>query len=178
MAPSTHEETERKYNVDAATVMPALNTVKGVAGVRQAVTHDLEAFYFDTPDLDLIRHHVTLRRRSGGADSGWHLKLPAHGDSRTEVRLPLDASVGAVPDELLAPVRGIVRDHPLKPVARLRTHRLAYAIVDDQAAELGEVSDDTVMAERLVGDAAVQQWREWEVELIGGSDTLLDAIEE
>jgi hypothetical protein len=35
-----------------------------------------EADYYDTDDLRLIRGGITLRRRRGGDDAGWHLKLP------------------------------------------------------------------------------------------------------
>ena len=31
---------------------------------------------------DLADHHVTLRRRTGGPDAGWHLKLPAGADAQ------------------------------------------------------------------------------------------------
>ena len=49
----------------------------------------LSAVYYDTADLRLLRSRLTLRRRRGGNDAGWHLKLPAGADSRDEVRLPL-----------------------------------------------------------------------------------------
>ena len=81
----------------------------------QQVEQLLEATYFDTPDLDLAAHGVTLRRRSGGNDAGWHVKIPQGKDTRTEVRLPLDdgttgqwARQGA--GRVQAPVRALVRD--------------------------------------------------------------------
>ena len=36
----------------------------------------LTAAYLDTDDLRLARWRVSLRRREGGTDEGWHLKLP------------------------------------------------------------------------------------------------------
>lgn len=36
----------------------------------------MEAVYFDTADLDLLRLGVTLRRRPGGENAAWHVKLP------------------------------------------------------------------------------------------------------
>jgi hypothetical protein len=74
-------EIERKY--DAAGVAAALDAVTsmtGAAGVAAVSQHDeatLEAVYYDTEDLRLIRAGATLRRRTGGEDAGWHLKLPA-----------------------------------------------------------------------------------------------------
>src|ERR1035438_9244767 len=88
-------EIERKY--DAAGAPPALDAVTsitGVAGVAAVSRQDeqiLDAVYYDTEDLRLIRAGVTLRRRTGGEDAGWHLKLPAGADTRDEIRLPLAA---------------------------------------------------------------------------------------
>lgn len=190
MTASTHGETERKYDVDDATVLPTLRGVGEVAAVRQAVAYDLEAVYYDTAGLDLLRRRITLRRRTGGKDAGWHLKLPAQGDARTEIRLPLDtptesggtalseSAQSEVPPALLEPVRAIVRDRPLHAIARLRTRRLSYLLLSAGEVELAEVCDDSVTAERLIQDSETQVWREWEVELVDGGETLLDAVEE
>ena len=103
----TATETERKYDVPAGLrAADAGGRPTGRAG--DAETHDLDATYFDTEDLRLARHKRTLRRRTGGADAGWHLKTPGEGTSRTEHRLPLGRR--RVPDELRAEVRAIVRD--------------------------------------------------------------------
>ena len=56
---------------------------------RPTAESDLSATYYDTADLRLLRSRMTLRRRRGGSDAGWHLKLPAGADSRDEVRHPL-----------------------------------------------------------------------------------------
>ena len=34
----------------------------------------MDATYYDTASLSLIRWGVTLRHRSGGGDDGWHMK--------------------------------------------------------------------------------------------------------
>lgn len=70
-------EIERKYAVGAGFVLPDLSTVPGVVAVTSPHTYQLTAIYLDTPGLDLAAAHITLRRRSGGTDDGWHLKLPA-----------------------------------------------------------------------------------------------------
>ncbi|MFP3702171.1 CYTH domain-containing protein, partial [Burkholderia sp. SIMBA_013] len=69
-------ETERKFDVDAATPLPALGKIDGVERVGDPAIHTLEAIYFDTRDMALARRRITLRRRTGGPDAGWHLKLP------------------------------------------------------------------------------------------------------
>ncbi|MEV6489444.1 CYTH and CHAD domain-containing protein [Actinoplanes sp. NPDC051633] len=159
-------ETERKYDVPADFELPR---VPGADGGR---THELDATYYDTPDLRLARNKRTLRRREGGDDAGWHLKTPGDGSSRTEHRLPLSGD--SVPDELLEEVRAIVRDQPLRPVARLRTHRLETPVTDDGGRTLALIAQDTVTAET---DGGTQTWQEVEVELTDGDTKLLDLVE-
>ena len=126
-ATSTYIEVERKFEVVETTVSPSFEGLSSVARVERSPSQQLDAVYFDTPGHDLAAHHVTLRRRTGGPDAGWHLKLPAGPDARTEVRAPLDdgeaASAEAVPEALRDVVLAIVRDRPLGPVARITTSR-------------------------------------------------------
>ena len=91
---SRHLEVERKFDVVESTVSPSFEGIAAVGHVEESPAQTLDATYFDTPIHDLARNKITLRRRTGGSDAGWHLKLPAGPDSRTEVRLPLDASGG------------------------------------------------------------------------------------
>ena len=111
----------------------------------------------------LARPFPGVRRRTGGEDAGWHVKLPGGKDTRTEVRLPLGRAVRSVPIALLPHVRALVRDRPLSPVARVSTRRLEYTLHDDGGGVLATVCDDHVRSERLHGTALVQEWREWEV---------------
>lgn len=178
MGMSRHDEVERTYDVDRTTTLPTLTDTEGVSAMGQPTEVELVAVYFDTVGLDLARQGTTLRRRTGGFDEGWHLKLPAGKDTRTEVRLPLGRAVKTVPAKLREQVRAVVRDRPLVPVVRISTRRLEYKLVGDDAAVLAEVCDDQVHAERLNGREQVQDWREWEVELVDGARPLLDAVEQ
>ena len=137
MSPAQWDETERKYEVEGATLLPPLIGVHSVARLSQPVELALEAVYFDTAGLDLARHDVTLRRRSGGEDAGWHLKLPQDGDTRTELREPLGRATRTVPKALLPSVRARVRDRELAPIARISTRRLQYALIGDDGAGPG-----------------------------------------
>jgi CHAD domain-containing protein len=178
MTPRRYDEVERKYDVDQVAMLPPLTDVEGVSAVGQPVEHQLGAVYFDTADLALARHGATLRRRTGGDDAGWHLKLAKRKDARTELRLPLGPAAETVPEDLLAPVRALVRDHPVVPVARVSTRRLEHALLGLDDVVLAEVCDDEVRAERLHGPALVQAWREWEVELVTAGPALLDLVEQ
>ena len=74
---ATAQEIERKYESGPAVTLPGLSGVQGVAQETDLPSEDLSAEYYDTDDLRLIRAGVTLRRRRGGHDAGWHLKLQA-----------------------------------------------------------------------------------------------------
>lgn len=152
--------------------------VDGVTRVGRAVELELAAVYFDTVDLDLARRGVTVRRRTGGTDAGWHLELPRDCASRIEVRRPLGRATRTVPRALLEPVRALVRDRRLVPVARIVTRRHERALLDAGDAVLAHVRDDHVRAEQLTVGEQVDEWREWDVELVAGDDTLLDLVEE
>src|SRR6202000_3222677 len=119
---SRYLEVERKFDADESAPPPSFDGIAEVGRVEHAQTQSLDAVYFDTPSRDLALNRVTLRRRTGGLDAAWHLKLPAGADARTEVRAPLEATDGTtVPTELLDVVLAIVRDRPGSPVGRMRT---------------------------------------------------------
>lgn len=161
-------EVERKYDVDDAASVPDLRGLPGVSGVSDAVLHHLEAAYFDTPDLDLARSSITLRRRTGGDDEGWHLKLP-FGDDRYEVHAPLSRSVALPPAALRRIVHGVTRGAALARVVTLVTEREVRSVTGDDGELLALACDDRVTAVRHEPDGDhPQTWREWELELHHG----------
>lgn len=172
---SRYREVERKFDVDASAMSPSFDGIAGVARVERLPVQDLAAVYFDTSGHDLAARKVTLRRRTGGPDAGWHLKLPAGPDTRTEVRAPLGPDI---PGELLDVVMAIVRDRPLAPVAQIRTARELVVLRDDHGEVLAEFCDDqvTASAEGPEPAPAEQRWREWELELGCGDLKLLDRL--
>jgi CHAD domain-containing protein len=173
---SAYLEVERKFDVVESTVSPSFDGLASVARVERSPSQHLDAVYFDTPGRDLAAHHVTLRRRTGGADAGWHLKLPAGPDARTEVRAPLGDATDTVPEALLDVVLAIVRDRPLGPVARITTTRTVDMLYGPDGVALAEFCDDQVTAQADQDDAE-QRWREWELELADGGDRdLLDRL--
>lgn len=157
-----YTEVERKFAVTDDTVSPSFEGLSAVAAVERPGIQKLDAVYFDTPDRDLAAHRITLRRRTGGDDAGWHLKLPAGPDTRTEVRLPLGTDT--VPGDLRDVVLAIVRDRPLSPVARISTQRTVEVLHAPDGSELAEFCDDRVTASAIGGEE--QRWREWELELL------------
>lgn len=165
-------ETERKYDVPETFELPDMVGAGVIAGTGDAEIHDLDATYFDTEDLRLMRNRRTLRKRSGGHDAGWHLKTPADGEGRKEHRLNGDGDV--VPGELTALVRTITRTRPLVPVARLVTHRVETPLRDAGGRTLALIAQDQVRAESEGSESA---WQEVEVELVDGDAAVLDEVE-
>ena len=165
---SDHLETEQKYDADADFVLPRLGGLPELGGRRAADPKRvyLSATYFDTEDLHLIQHKITLRRRVGGDDEGWHLKLPVRKDTRQELHAPLDeGAAGSVPARLAAQVEDITAGQSLRPVAILDTERTVVTLADPAGDALVEVADDLVTAVRFgAPDSEPMRWREIEVE--------------
>ncbi|MBX6388072.1 MAG: CYTH and CHAD domain-containing protein [Frankia sp.] len=196
-------EIERKFSVGPEFVLPALvgadeeaggdaagggGGVPGVAALGEPRTFTQEAVYFDSDDLRLARAKITLRRRTGGEDDGWHLKLPAGGGARDEIRRPLEdgepdergIAHSAPPADLLDIVFLRLRGARVRPIARLVTTRTATSLLDAGGAEIAEIVDDRVSAQTLGEATMVTGWREIEVELAGddadAGEKLLDEI--
>ncbi|EHI43420.1 hypothetical protein OPAG_06697 [Rhodococcus opacus PD630] len=178
---TAQQEREDKYDVGADFAVPDLHDLVPPGGRLNEDTVTLDNDYFDTTDRDLLRHHVTLRRRSGDTDAGWQLKVPDR-KARTEIRVPLGADE-SVPDELATLISGVALGKPVHPVASISTVRRRRRMLDPDGNLLTEVADDTVhatAAAAAAGDGAVaSEWREVEVELgERGDGKLLEAIGE
>jgi len=186
-APDSSLEIERKYAVAAGFVVPDLSAVPGVAAVTGPDVYHLTAVYLDTPGLDLAAARITLRRRTGGTDAGWHLKLPAGTETRREVHAPLGPGSEPVPDELTSLVAEVIGGQPLRPIARLQTTRTVRRLTDAAGQVLAEVADDEVTGSLPDHDAdntdsppdpaawrTATAWREVEIELARGTADLLD----
>ena len=178
--PTTNREVERKVRVPEDFELPPLEgVVPGVVTVERGEPISLDAAYHDTEDVRLVRWGATLRRRTGGTDEGWHLKLPVEGAGpgvRDELGLPLDAGeTGHVPAPIADVVRSLVREASLVHLATVRTGRTPFVLRDGQGEQLAELVDDRV--EIVEGDQVVRTFREIEVEARGeDADDLLDAV--
>jgi inorganic triphosphatase YgiF len=182
-----HLEIEQKFDVDEDFERPDFGALADALheGITAAtpVRHHLAATYFDTPDARLAANKITLRRRTGGTDEGWHLKLPEGLDTRRELRAPLDGHNGPdseVPERLAGRVADVTGGLPLAPIAVLDTERTVVTLTGHDGRVLAEVADDLVTARRLGGSggAAAGQplrWREIEVEVPAASSALQKA---
>ena len=179
-SPGEHLETEQKYDADADFVLPDLAGLGGSAKATRPRRYYLSATYFDTDDLDLSKNRITLRRRVGGTDEGWHLKRPVGQDTRKELRVPLDegapSDAGTVPAMLAAQVEDLTAGQPLRAIAILDTERTVVNLTGPAGEPMAEVADDLVTATRLSAPSSEPlTWREIEVELTGPAPGLLEA---
>jgi CHAD domain-containing protein len=163
-------EIETKYDVAADFVLPDLADVGPGVTAGEQVELQLEATYFDTAELRLANAGIALRRRTGGTDDGWHLKISRGPDERIEVQRPLGRDPANVPDALADLVLARARRSPLVPIATLRTHRVVLHLLGSGDVKLAEIADDRVTGE---SGSAVSAWREVEVELVEGDRDLL-----
>jgi inorganic triphosphatase YgiF len=148
-----YREVERKFEADPGSPLPDLSGVGGT--VSEAEKSQPDATYFDTADAQLARRGITLRRRTGGEDAGWHLKLPAGVDERTEVRLPLGRATRTVPRALTRDVRAIVRDRPLLPIAVLMTTRTERRLLYVRSMASSTMSDPRQNPPKINGDLSI-----------------------
>ena len=181
MTPGTHWEVESTFDVSTSADVPDL-TLGGELDARAEQVHHLSATYYDAEDLRLTRAKITVRRRTGGKDDGWHVKLPAVETSagstgRTELTFPLTDSAD-VPDEVRTAVWGYARHDELIPIARIDNER-HETVVERGGSAIVEFCDDHVRGTRLRDGAAIS-WREWELELVdserGGSVDVLSRL--
>ena len=155
-------EQEDKYEVDPDWVMPQLTELVPDGGRLDQEMRKLDNTYFDTPGAGLRSFGVTLRRRVGGSETGWQLKVP-NGTARTELQSGSRAKT--LPPPLAKGVEGLLAGENLDPVATIMTTRTAYQLRNADGELVLEIADDQVESGPPDGDSMLHSWREVEVEL-------------
>ncbi|MGK0722198.1 CYTH domain-containing protein [Leucobacter sp. W1478] len=190
-------EVERKYAVTSKAEFPRSPAFAAV-GLRpiEPESFTLEATYFDTSEASLGQQRIAVRKRVGGKDEGWHMKLKGADGSR-ELVWPL---ADEMPDGLLREIVDRIGEqgvHRLIAVATMRTVRTIVRVqgftsptatsagsalavhgasdADDLPDESGqandwlvELADDRVVATNALSGEETS-WREWEAELAPGA---------
>ncbi len=171
----SHVEIELKFTVADDFAFGAV-TLPDAVRLEDGRDLTLEAEYFDTADRRLFARGITLRRRRGGDDEGWHLKLPRSAGEREELAEPLGEE-DAPPVALQRLVAVHVRREPFVPIARIATRRTVRRVVGDGGVVLAELADDDVTAEAFTGgEVELSTWRELELELVDGDRQLLETL--
>jgi CHAD domain-containing protein len=146
-----------------------------VAGVSEKEPLQLSAVYFDTPDLRLLRHGITLRYRTG-EDGGprWTLKLPVNGDNALRSELEYAGNGTEPPAEARTVLFGVLNGSVVGPVAEIKTRRRRWSLAGPDGEEMAELVDDRVSV--LDGNEIRDSFREIEIESHGASRKVLERI--
>ena len=159
-------EREIKLALPGRFTMPALSLNGDPLDVAELPDQQLRATYYDTGDLRLARHGVTLRYRTGESEAPrWTLKLPvaARGSELERDEFNFEAPRREPPAEVRSLLTAYVRGEALTPVATLRTRRRRLHLISDETP-LAEVDDDEVSV--VEGRRIVSRFREIEVEAL------------
>ena len=172
MSVESNLEVELKFSPGDAAV-PDFSAAAAIDAVSGPVIRQLCALYFDTADAVLSRNKITLRRRTGGKDDGWHVKLPGNG-GRVELHSPATQGEQSPPAQLLAHVADLVGDSELVEVARIDNERHEYVLISGDCPVV-EFVDDHVTGYH---QGRSRSWREWECERIGNSPAAITAFDQ
>jgi hypothetical protein len=114
------KEREDKFEVDPDWVLPEVIDLVPDGGRLDHEVRKLDNTYFDTPGAGLRLFGITLRRRVGGSETGWQLKVPS-GTARTELQSGSRAKT--LPPALAQGVQGLLAGESLDLVASIVTTR-------------------------------------------------------
>lgn len=159
----THREIETKFDVAPDFTLGDLAEFAGPDASVHSRTVNLSSAYYDTAEHSLLRSRLTLRRRTGDTDTGWHLKVPGAG-FRTELHWPLPGNDEA-PEELRNLIWPFAGQAELVPTVTLNTVRAAHRITAPDGRLIFELADDEVRVDSEGTPVAAPRWRELEVEL-------------
>jgi CHAD domain-containing protein len=167
-ASSDELEQEVKFRVSETFALPYLGG-KGLTHVP-GNQRTLDADYWDTADLRLVRRGHLLRYRwsDDGSERQWTLKLgaAAEGDVMVRREVSYAGEPTVPPASVVDALRGIVGDRPLVRVCHLRSEQQRSFVVDADGARRLVIEDDRVSAD--VGDDTITRFREIEIELAAG----------
>ena len=168
------KERELKLALPGRFTLPALD-LGGAVTAESLPERVLRATYYDTSDLRLARHGVTLRYRTGDAGGPrWTVKLPVATTGSEVVRdeISFDGPQREAPPEARSLVTAFARFEPLVAVATLRTRRRGLRLLGEDGP-LAEIDDDEVSV--IEGRRVVSRFRELEVEALA-EDLDLEAL--
>lgn len=158
-------ETEVKFSVHPSFEVPSFDQADPPLHLEAHPPKHLKATYYDSADLRLARHGLTLRYRTGDDDDGgaWHLKLPVRGnDGRMREELHFEGEPRNVPEEVRNLVTVYLRRERLVGAETIHTRRDTWIVRDSEGRHLADLMDDEVSV--LQRGRVVTRFRELELE--------------
>jgi inorganic triphosphatase YgiF len=179
---SGSDQVERELKLGAWPEFVLPDLTGAIDGIRTGTStrRELDAVYYDTPDLSLLRRGATLRFRRGEPPGDvWTAKLPSdavqNGLARREITV--EGRRGAIPGEFSDLMRAWALGRRVRPVARVHTLRQSVSLFDEKGGRLASLDDDAVTV--LRGRQVLARFRELEVELVGDApEELIAAVDE
>ncbi len=159
---------ERELKLSAPVELRLPNVWPGGRTVVPDSWRYIDAVYYDTADLRLARWGCSLRHRT---DEGWAVTLPsAEAEGLQERReVTFEGRWDQIPAAAQALVRSYARHASLQQIARLRTARKPWSVIDASGRSVAEIVDDDVSIYRGVGPAG--RFREIGIEPAEDADT-------
>jgi CHAD domain-containing protein len=186
MADILTRPTVHHYEAPGVSGAPRLAGLPGADRCDGPDERVVEAFYYDTEDLRLVRAGICLARELEHSDAEWVLQLPEddRGNAPEGDRIPLRVphqegdDTHAVPPAVLALVRAHTRGRSVGPVAHTQTTRSTWRLLDWEGGSLGEIRGDAVSGQTLGSSSTVDSWYLVTVTLSAPGERLRAAIEE
>ena len=183
MAQATSRTPNRTFRGPAGAGAPRLSSLPGVDRAEVAPRQVLEIERYDTDDHRLAAAGVVLAFHQGtrdGEQAQWRLDL-AEGEGGEHLRVPLAADAGnppAVPGELAALVRGIVRERALRPSGRIRRVRIETRLLGAGDRLFATVVHDHVTVATLGRSTDVESWTDVELRPAAADNELVTELEQ
>jgi CHAD domain-containing protein len=156
------KDKEDKFAVDPDWTTPQFRRLVPDGGRIDQQVSSLDNTYFDTPSAGLRLFDVTLQRRVGGSETCWQLKAP-NGTARMEGQS--SSRKKTLPSALGEALAGLRAGERLDPVARVKTTRTAYRVLNADGELVLEIADHQVESGAPDSESGLQSWREVEIEL-------------
>jgi CHAD domain len=160
---------EGTWEVSDAFVLPNIEGVVADAELHRESTESVGAYY-DTDNLDLVAHGITLRRHDDGDRCRWRLAMPTGAPS---IELTSKSS-GLPPAELTRLLMAVTSGKELCDVVSVRTARELYRI----SRREDEDSYAVLVDDRVFASTAdrLAVWREVEVGVGPGIGTIPERL--
>lgn len=127
--------------------------------------------YFDTPNHNLAKLGITLRRRTENRKVRWQLKLPK---KHARLELEISSHQSTPPEPFLDILFGILRHEPCNAVVKLQTKRSGIRVHTINGPLADIVIDRVAVQEQR---RTIGRFSEIEIELLDGNENELKRLE-
>ena len=150
-----------KFDVHDGFLFPELDDLAPAGAHWELIESEVEQTYYDSPQGDLDRVGVRLRRRTGGLKPGWQLRSPARKVNAEVIGEPVPTQI----PEMLARVCFGLAGSDVQPVSAVTIKRQIHRLWSRDGVPLIDIADDSVSGQSLDGTTVPANWHELEMKL-------------